>query len=108
MVRRMRDARSLRPCQALEPPHYRKTLDRDPTNGSAWVQYGRALKDSGHLRAAEDAYRKALGLAPKVADTHLQLGHALKLQDHKQAEAGANSVSAAGPTPPIKAVSSQV
>jgi tetratricopeptide (TPR) repeat protein len=69
--------------------HYRKTLDRDPSNSSAWVQYGHALKESGNLREAEDAYRNALALEPKVADTHLQLGHALKLQGHKQVAAAA-------------------
>src|SRR5260370_25849699 len=61
--------------------HYRKALRRNPHNPPIWVEYGHALKESGHLAEAEAAYRRALAYAPNVADSHLQLGHALKLQD---------------------------
>jgi glycosyltransferase involved in cell wall biosynthesis/Tfp pilus assembly protein PilF/SAM-dependent methyltransferase len=44
------------------------------------VQYGHALKESGHVLEAESAYRKSMVLGPEIADTHLQLGHALKMQ----------------------------
>jgi len=63
--------------------YYRKALDQKPDNPAIWVQYGHALKESGHLGAAENAYRKSLELDPNVADTHLQLGHALKIQGRK-------------------------
>jgi FkbM family methyltransferase len=60
--------------------YYGKFLDRDPCNSAIRVQYGHALKESGHLAEAEAAYRRALGEQPEVADSHLQLGHVLKLQ----------------------------
>jgi glycosyltransferase involved in cell wall biosynthesis len=63
--------------------YYRKALDQKPDNPAIWVQYGHALKESGHLGEAEIAYRKSLELDPNVADTHLQLGHALKIQGRK-------------------------
>jgi hypothetical protein len=59
---------------------YRKALERRPKNPPIWIQYGHALKESGHLGEAEDAYRRSLADAPDVADSHLQLGHVLKLQ----------------------------
>ena len=59
---------------------YRKALERQPKNPPIWIQYGHALKESGHLGEAEDAYRRSLADAPDVADSHLQLGHVLKLQ----------------------------
>jgi tetratricopeptide (TPR) repeat protein len=48
-----------------------------------WVQYGHALKESGNLPEAEEAYRTSLEIDAGVADTHLQLGHALKIQGRK-------------------------
>jgi Flp pilus assembly protein TadD len=63
--------------------HYRKALDQKPNNPRIWVQYGHALKESGSLAQAENAYRKSLEFAAEVADTHLQLGHVLKLQDRR-------------------------
>jgi glycosyltransferase involved in cell wall biosynthesis len=63
--------------------YYQQALHRKPDNPPIWVQYGHALKESGHLADAERAYRKALELAPDVADTYLQLGHSLKIQGRK-------------------------
>jgi glycosyltransferase involved in cell wall biosynthesis len=63
--------------------YYRRALDQNPGNPPIWVQYGHALKESGSLSKAEDAYRKSLELDGDVADTHLQLGHALKIQGRK-------------------------
>ncbi len=80
--RHVRLARRAREAQdwTLAALHYRRALDGRPGRPARWVQYGHALKESGHFPAAEGAYRKALALAPAVADTHLQLGHVLKLQ----------------------------
>ena len=47
------------------------------------IQTIQALKESGNLAEAEQAYRTSLEFDAGVADTHLQLGHALKLQDRK-------------------------
>ena len=47
-------------------------------DGPIWVQLGHALKESGNLNGAEDAYRRSLELGPDVADTQLQLGHLYK------------------------------
>jgi tetratricopeptide (TPR) repeat protein len=63
--------------------YYREALDRRPDDPVIWVQYGHALKESGHLPDAESAYRTALELDGEIADTHLQLGHALKIQGRK-------------------------
>ncbi len=60
--------------------YYRKFLDRNPRNSAIWVQYGHALKESGHLAEAAAAYQRALADEPEGADSHLQLGHVLKLQ----------------------------
>ncbi len=60
--------------------HYRSALYRNPDSDGVWVQFGHALKESGHLAQAERAYRRALEKAPRISDTHLQLGHVLKLQ----------------------------
>ena len=62
---------------------YQQALDQEPDNSPIWVQYGHALKESGHLLEAENAYRKSLELDADLADTHLQLGHVLKIQGRK-------------------------
>jgi tetratricopeptide (TPR) repeat protein len=67
--------------------YYREALDHRPDNPAIWVQYGHALKESGNVAEAENAYRKSLELDAGVADTHLQLGHALKIQG-RRIEAG--------------------
>jgi len=59
--------------------YYRIALRRNPRRAPIWVQYGHALKEAGHIRAAEAAYRTALSHDPSHADAYLQLGHALKL-----------------------------
>src|ERR1700730_9547183 len=64
--------------------YYKKALHRKPRNPPIWVQYGHALKESGHLAEAERAYRKALSCDPCSADSHLQLGHVLKIQGKKE------------------------
>ncbi len=64
----------------LAAGYYREALRAMPTACAIWVQYGHALKESGHVGAAEMAYRRSLSLSPDTADTHLQLGHVLKLQ----------------------------
>src|SRR5260370_41607312 len=62
----------------------RAALRRKPENPSIWVQYGHALKESGHLAEAEKAYRTALVYDPRIADSHVQLGHVLKIQGKKE------------------------
>jgi tetratricopeptide (TPR) repeat protein len=64
----------------LAAQHYQKVLRRNPRNCPIWVQYGHALKETGHVAEAEGAYRKAIELDPNAADSYLQLGHALKMQ----------------------------
>lgn len=59
--------------------YYKEALAISPRDHAIWVQYGHALKESGQIPAAEEAYRKSIEIAPLVADTHLQLGHVLKL-----------------------------
>jgi glycosyltransferase involved in cell wall biosynthesis len=51
-----------------------------PERADIWVQYGHALKESGHRDEAERAYHRALAIDSRQADTHLQLGHLLKLE----------------------------
>lgn len=58
---------------------YRKLADQRQ-DGRLIVQYGHALKESGDLAGAEQAYRRALDLIPLSSDAWLQLGHALKLK----------------------------
>jgi MoaA/NifB/PqqE/SkfB family radical SAM enzyme len=58
---------------------YARAVQLDPSMDNIWVQYGHALKETGHLREAESAYRSALVIAPEISDTYLQLGHVLKL-----------------------------
>src|SRR5205807_9754263 len=48
-------ARSLRGGGAAAR-YYRKALDQDPVNSPIWVQYGHALKESGSVLEAENAY----------------------------------------------------
>ena len=64
----------------LAARHYQEALADMPNMPEMWVQYGHALKESGHVAEAEAAYRKSLDLDPDSADAHLQLGHALKIQ----------------------------
>lgn len=59
---------------------YRKLADHHK-DGRLVVQYGHALKETGDLAGAEQAYRRALNLMPLSSDAWLQLGHVLKLQD---------------------------
>jgi Tetratricopeptide repeat len=63
----------------LAAGYYREALQAMPNASAIWVQYGHALKESGHAVQAEKAYRRSLSLSPETADTHLQLGHVLKL-----------------------------
>lgn len=73
---RARDARQWKQAAAL----YRKALRRNAENAPIWVQYGHALKETGHLLEAENAYRRAIAYNQNDADFHLQLGHVLKIQ----------------------------
>jgi tetratricopeptide (TPR) repeat protein len=63
--------------------NYRAGLSLMPDAAAIWVQYGHALKESGHVGGAEAAYRRSLEINPNVADTHIQLAHALKLQGRR-------------------------
>jgi tetratricopeptide (TPR) repeat protein len=56
---------------------YRKALRRAPNAPEIWVQYGRALNETGDIAGAEAAYRRAIALAPEAAEWHLLLGQAL-------------------------------
>lgn len=75
MADRSRDARQWTEAAAF----YGAYLKLRPNHPAIWVQYGHALKESGHLTEGEAAYRQALALRPDVADTYLQLGHVLKV-----------------------------
>lgn len=59
---------------------YERALRVEPRSAPIWVQFGHALKESGHLAEAEMAYRESLKIDESNADTHLQLGHVLKLR----------------------------
>jgi tetratricopeptide (TPR) repeat protein len=59
---------------------YERYLGTRPHDAPIWVQLGHALKESGNLDGAENAYRRSMELAPEVADTHLQLGHLYKMK----------------------------
>lgn len=63
---------------ALAARLYAEAVAEEPDLADIWVQLGHALKESGDLPAAEEAYRTALRLKP-TADTFLQLGHLLKI-----------------------------
>ena len=84
---RARDARKW--IEAREA--YAQALQLDPSMDHIWVQYGHALKETGHLGEAESAYRSALVIAPEVSDTFLQLGHVLKLLGRRPEAATAYS-----------------
>jgi Flp pilus assembly protein TadD len=73
----------------LAAQHYREALNRNPRNSPIWVQYGHALKETGHVVEAEGAYRKAIDLDPNAADPHLHLGHALKILGRRDQAAAA-------------------
>jgi tetratricopeptide (TPR) repeat protein len=64
--------------------NYWGALNLFPKNAPIWVQYGHALKASGHVVEAEAAYRRSLELDASVADTHLQLAQILKLQGRRE------------------------
>jgi TPR repeat len=91
----------------LAARQYRKVLNRNPRNSPIWVQYGHALKQTGHLAEAEKAYREAIVLDPNAADPHLQLGHVLKLQ-RRRAEAAAAYHRALDLDPTLHAASREV
>ncbi len=79
-----RDARLWREAADL----YQSALDLDPELPAIWVQFGHALKESGNLQEAEDAYKRSLMMLDD-ADTHLQLGHLYKLMNrHRDSEQG--------------------
>jgi tetratricopeptide (TPR) repeat protein len=76
---RARDA-----CQwAIAAEHYRAALVIAPENAAIWVQYGHALKETGHHGRAEAAYRRAIDESPATADAHVQLGILLRTQGRK-------------------------
>ncbi len=56
---------------------FRGYLQRQPADGGAWYQLGRALRRQGHLVAAEAAYRRALDVAPDNPDALCNLGTVL-------------------------------
>lgn len=64
-----------------------------PQDAALWVQLGHALKESGELAAAEQAYRRAQKITPNDHDIALQLGHALKLQKRLDEAAQAYALS---------------
>jgi len=60
--------------------YYTKALDIRPELGGIWVQLGHALKESGALAEARQAYARAEKLMPQNADLNLQIGHLQKLR----------------------------
>ncbi len=52
-------------------------LKRSPDLAPIWVQYGHALKETGAMAEALEAYRESDRLLPSQADTQLQIGRAL-------------------------------
>ncbi len=85
----------------LAARYYRAALRAMPEASAIWVQYGHALKETGHVVEAEEAYRQALRVGADMADTHLQLGHALKLQGRTD-EAAAAYLRAAALDPALR------
>ena len=79
---------------------YRAYLDAHPENVAVWIQYGHALKESGDLFGALDAYRRSSVLSPDDLDRDrikreledrlaLLLGDAVLRPALKDAESGA-------------------
>lgn len=60
---------------------YSAFLSYQPAKPGPWKQFGHALKESGDLGAAEQAYFRALALDASDVDTAIHLGHVLKNQD---------------------------
>jgi len=57
---------------------YRMYLATVPDDVRAWIQYGHALKEAGHLTEAEAAYGHAIELDPADNDAPLHLAHLLR------------------------------
>ena len=55
---------------------YRRILDADPTQWSAWLQYGGALEQAGDWPSARTALQKAVALAPREPLALNYLGYA--------------------------------
>lgn len=65
----------------------RKSVAIDPELGSAWVNYGVALRRSGDVPAAEAAYRKALEVDPTAVSAYQNLAALLRFKgQEKEAE----------------------
>ncbi|WP_156842304.1 glycosyltransferase family 4 protein [Novosphingobium aquimarinum] len=58
--------------------HYRSALREDDAQPHIWIQLGHALKESGRLDDALQAYQEATTLAAADADAHLHLAHLYK------------------------------
>src|SRR5690349_8179697 len=52
-------------------PVYRELASRFPSVSAHWNNLGNALRESGDLEAAGDAFRRGLALAPLDATLHL-------------------------------------
>lgn len=59
---------------------FRKAVDADPENASAWVDLGTALYKLGEKQSAEDAFEKALRLDPDLPQAHRNLGAILAVE----------------------------
>ncbi|HEY0554301.1 MAG TPA: tetratricopeptide repeat protein [Thermoanaerobaculia bacterium] len=53
---------------------YRKALESEPANATAWMNLGVGLEGSGDPAGAEKSYRKAVELQPSLARAHYDLG----------------------------------
>jgi Flp pilus assembly protein TadD len=53
---------------------FRKALESEPGNATAWMNLGVALEGLGNTASAERSYRKAVQLQPALARAHYNLG----------------------------------
>lgn len=66
--------------------YYRRRIaERNPSNATAFVQLGHALKEAGFHARAQAAYEAALALTPDDSDIHLQLAHLSKIRANMKA-----------------------
>ena len=61
---------------------YRRALEMDPSNTSAYINLGRLLHRRGQISEAEDLYRQAIQRDPKNPIAVFNLGVALEDQEH--------------------------
>jgi tetratricopeptide (TPR) repeat protein len=83
----------------LAASHYEMGLAHCEDRSEYWVQFGHALKESGQLSRAENAYMRAAKLRPDDADVDVQLGHLYqKMTKQRHAQEAYQRAAAKGST----------